>query len=295
MPSILVMQYALVNDSKTTALPKTRGVCVFCSDQVQSKCGKIKIWHWSHKAERNCDEWFEPETEWHRNWKLNFEKENTEVIIKKGEKRHIADVYTKQGIVIELQNSPIDVETIKAREIFYGERMLWIINGHKFKDRFKTFQGNREFTFKVDESYGRRDLPSFLFKAYTRMSVYWIINLNSQHVPEEFSSLIIKNNFDYDLLRKYYFKPTVYNELDLTNEFINALKALAKDHLYLKNHYCLRRFEWLNTRSSWKDAMRPVFIDFGEDHLWYILEGMGQPRGICNLVEKSVFLKKYKV
>lgn len=133
------MQYALVDNIKTSAQPKIKGRCPNCYNEVYSRCGKVKVWHWAHKLSRTCDDWFEPETEWHRNWKLNFGKENTEVIIEKNGKRHIADIYTNSKVVIELQNSPINVDTIRMRESFYEEKMLWIINGNHLKERFAIF------------------------------------------------------------------------------------------------------------------------------------------------------------
>lgn len=128
------MIWALVENQKEKAQPKSKGICPFCTGKVISKCGSIKIWHWAHQREENCDSWHEPETNWHLHWKLSFGIENTEQIIIKGGKRHIADILTTNKIVIELQNSPIKKETIREREEFYGDRMLWLINGAKFKE-----------------------------------------------------------------------------------------------------------------------------------------------------------------
>ena len=49
----------------------------------------------------------------------------------KGDHYKVADVYSKE-VVIEFQNSPISPEEIKLRENFYGEKMLWVVNGMKF-------------------------------------------------------------------------------------------------------------------------------------------------------------------
>ena len=130
------MLFAKLNGEKIAALPKTNAVCPFCEQQVFSKCGEVYAWHWAHKKSEGCDSWYEPESEWHRNWKMIFGKENSEVIIRKGTKKHIADIETKDKVVIELQNSPILKPIIREREEFYGERMLWIINGKSFKHNF---------------------------------------------------------------------------------------------------------------------------------------------------------------
>ncbi len=112
------------------------GSCPLCGNKVISRCGPIKAWHWSHLKSENCDPWHEQETYWHLHWKLTFGKENSEIIIKKNNKWHIADIFTEQEIVIELQNSPIKRDIINQREEFYGERMIWLLNGNKFKENF---------------------------------------------------------------------------------------------------------------------------------------------------------------
>ncbi|MBL7893856.1 MAG: hypothetical protein JNK50_01090 [Bacteroidia bacterium] len=44
-----------------------------------AKCGTINIWHWAHEAIENCDDWYEPETQWHRDWKEHFGEECSEM------------------------------------------------------------------------------------------------------------------------------------------------------------------------------------------------------------------------
>src|SRR5690606_41098206 len=46
-------------------------------------------------------------------------------------------ILTFDNIVIELQNSPISKSMISDREDFYGKRMLWLVNGIKFKNNLK--------------------------------------------------------------------------------------------------------------------------------------------------------------
>jgi len=130
------MLFSIVNGKKTEASPNMRGICPLCNNEVLSKCGEINVWHWAHINDQNCDDWHEPETAWHKNWKLVFGKENCEVVISKNNKRHIADIETNEGVIIELQNSPIKYQVIETREEFYGERMIWIINGSHFNKNF---------------------------------------------------------------------------------------------------------------------------------------------------------------
>ncbi|MCF1751386.1 competence protein CoiA [Mariniradius sediminis] len=127
------MIWALVNNEKIEATPGARGTCPICNGKLLSKCGAVIVWHWAHFKDENCDSWYEPESFWHKHWKMTFGKENAEIGIEKEGKRHIADIRTVQNVIIELQNSPISMPVIKEREDFYGERMLWLINGEDFK------------------------------------------------------------------------------------------------------------------------------------------------------------------
>ena len=102
-------------------------VCSGCGAFMVPKCGKIKIWHWAHETNEDCDAWSDGETEWHLGWKANFPKESVEVHIDRDGTKHYADVLTPKGIVIELQHSPISPDVIKEREQFY-RNMIWVFD-----------------------------------------------------------------------------------------------------------------------------------------------------------------------
>jgi len=134
------MKYALVNNEKVEATKGAHGICQVCGSELIAKCGEIKIHHWSHKSKRNCDPWWENETEWHRTWKNRFPEPWQETVLKDtntGEK-HIADVRTKDGFVIEFQYSHINSNEQKSRELFY-KRMVWVVNGVRRKTDYKRF------------------------------------------------------------------------------------------------------------------------------------------------------------
>ncbi len=124
------MRFALVNDEKANPQPKVHGRCPHCGEEVISKCGRVKIWHWAHKSREVCDPWWENETEWHRAWKDNFPKEWQEISALDPEtgETHIADVKTSHGMVVEFQHSTMPPEELAARERFYGN-MIWIVDG----------------------------------------------------------------------------------------------------------------------------------------------------------------------
>jgi len=123
------MIWALKNGTRIKASPKEKALCPLCKQEVISKCGEIKIWHWAHKSNKDCDSWWEPESEWHINWKNEFPKECQEIIIIKEGKKHIADIKTKTGTIIEFQKSPISTNDIKERERFYGNNLIWLLDG----------------------------------------------------------------------------------------------------------------------------------------------------------------------
>jgi len=142
------MFYAIRNGEKVEPTPKAFGKCQLCEKDVFSKCGQINVWHWAHYKNTSCDSWYEPESFWHYYWKMSFGKENVERVISKEGVRHIADICTLNDVVIELQNSPISSQTILKREEFYGERMLWVVNGDSFLLRFdfeRPFSLNNKF------------------------------------------------------------------------------------------------------------------------------------------------------
>jgi competence CoiA-like predicted nuclease len=139
------MLYALIDGIKSNATPNSAALCPFCKSEMIAKCGEFKSWHWAHKRIVDCDTWYKPETEWHRRWKKVFGIANCEIILHKESVRHIADVKTIHGRIIEFQNSPINLETLESREEFYDD-MIWIINGNHFSSNFKIMPLNaREY------------------------------------------------------------------------------------------------------------------------------------------------------
>jgi len=100
-----------------------------------AKCGKIRVWHWAHAGGHVCDPWWENQTEWHRAWKDQFPAEWQEIFhsAENGE-RHIADVKTDRGWVIEFQHSHLKPEERGSREAFYP-KLIWVVDGTRKRDR----------------------------------------------------------------------------------------------------------------------------------------------------------------
>ena len=125
------MKFALVDGKRQEPQPKISGQCIGCGNPVVSKCGEVRVPHWAHKGRIQCDTWWENETEWHRSWKNQFPTDWQEIIhqAEDGE-RHIADVKTNKGWVIEFQHSYINPEERRSRENFY-KKLIWVVDGSR--------------------------------------------------------------------------------------------------------------------------------------------------------------------
>lgn len=169
------MHFALINDKHIEAAPGLRGaVCPGCGAPVIAKCGIQKVNHWAHRNTKMCDSWWETETEWHRAWKNNFPIEWQEVFLpdeQTGEK-HIADVRTEHGLVIEFQHSHITPEERIAREKFY-KNMVWIVDGTRLQRDYPRFiKGRKDFRKTPNEWIFEVDFPDECFpKSWLESSV----------------------------------------------------------------------------------------------------------------------------
>jgi competence protein CoiA len=139
------MKYALVSGQRVEAYTRGRGTCRVCSGEVIAKCGTHRVHHWAHQGIWDCDSWAEKETEWHRAWKNKFPAEWQEFIQHDGQsgERHIADVRTPHGLVIEFQNSHLDPLERAARERFY-RNMVWFVNGARLQRDYPRFDKGKD-------------------------------------------------------------------------------------------------------------------------------------------------------
>ena len=125
------MEFALINGVRRRPIKGHRGVCQNCGGEMVAKCGRVKAWHWAHLPNYNCDPWWGTQTQWHRDWKNRFPENWQEIVHideETGEK-HIADVKTPHGLVIEFQHSPLDYVELISRESFY-KNMIWVVDGN---------------------------------------------------------------------------------------------------------------------------------------------------------------------
>lgn len=144
------MKFALINGEKTEATKGAKGFCPSCGLELVAKCGEVKVKHWAHKGNRNCDPWWENETEWHRSWKGNFPVDWQEVNhtnLATG-KKHRADVKTQNGWTLEFQHSFLNPEERLTRITFY-QKLVWVVDGTRRKTDKKQFQKMLEESTKL--------------------------------------------------------------------------------------------------------------------------------------------------
>jgi competence CoiA-like predicted nuclease len=128
---------------KEFAMPGLRGLCPSCKQPLVAKCGRIKVWHWSHTNRIDCDAWFEPITPWHLGYQSLIVSSNVEVIFS----NHRADLVAADRTVVELQHSPISPTQIEEREKFYGE-MIWIVDAERFSENLVFVKKDNYYTFR---------------------------------------------------------------------------------------------------------------------------------------------------
>lgn len=127
------MKLAVVDGHRLEAAPGISAACQACGSPVIAKCGEIRIWHWAHQTKQGCDAWWENEGEWHRAWKNRFSISWQEIVHsdERGTK-HIADVRTDRGWVIEFQHSHISPDERRSRSAFY-KRLVWVVDATRRK------------------------------------------------------------------------------------------------------------------------------------------------------------------
>ena len=106
--------------------------CETCDSNLIAKRGTLIIHHFAHEHARDCDTWREPKSVWHLLWQDLCLSLHVEVSF---QQLHQADIVNKAGTVIEIQNSPMSVPSMKEREDFY-QNMIWIMNATSINDPY---------------------------------------------------------------------------------------------------------------------------------------------------------------
>ncbi len=231
------MQLAVVDGERVEAFPDGKGSCPMCGSVMLAKCGTHVIHHWAHAGRRNCDPWWENETDWHREWKNHFPLECQEVshTAPDGE-IHRADIKTQTGIYVEIQHSAMTDEERLSREAFY-QNLVWVVDGLGFRKNF-----NFSHFLPDPESAISADLvwyPARPGMSGTNDGTFWRRPENIDVVPGEGGMVLIHP------LR------------DIQGEVMN-------------NYRGHQQYTWTRPRSTWLSATCPVYIDFGDEWLFQL-------------------------
>ena len=226
--------------NRTLPTKKGRGFCQLCLNEVIAYCGEINIHHWRHKNLNFCDTWKESESDWHRQWKNEFPKEWQEIIIDENYEKHIADIKTTNGLVLELQNSSISSVTIKIRENFYQD-IYWLINANEFKDNFsirsavttilrnKDRNHNDNSYYGYSESYDLQKLKEKYKKIENTLNklAYEYEQKSNSIIAFEKYLLDIKENIK-EYFNGYYYSSITYDFKTDNNNLIKSIKENIK-------------------------------------------------------------------
>ncbi|MDY0121476.1 MAG: hypothetical protein RBR54_05990 [Sulfurimonas sp.] len=111
------------------------GHCPFTNWQVKAHVGEIRQ-YWAYiGGHPELPPGYENETPWHAAWKIPMQDDSCEVIFGDNNE-HRADIVGANGVVIELQHSPIDIRDVRERIRFYREesnrRVIWIVDAREY-------------------------------------------------------------------------------------------------------------------------------------------------------------------
>lgn len=238
------MQYAIVDGKRREAFAGGRGSCPTCNAEMIAKCGPRVIHHWSHKGSRNCDPWWENETDWHREWKSYFPEEWREIThLSKDGEIHRADIKTPAGIVIEIQHSSMTDAERQARETFYGN-IVWVLDGKGFEKNFHIFHmlPDPNSTIASDIIWAKASKKM----GGAARGLFFRLSEAQRSYPEK---VITKETFDDSVeMREVHSMQSIRAEVE---------ESYSGHHQY----------DWIRPRRTWLDSPCPVYIDFGNDFL----------------------------
>ncbi|NEK38213.1 CoiA-like domain protein [Rhizobium leguminosarum] len=235
-----MIQVALVEGIRSAPQQGVRGTCEVCGAVLISKCGPRVRHHWAHHRIRDCDPWWEVETDWHRNWKDRFPLECREVVHHAGDGEiHRADIKAPGGIYVEVQHSQISDAERLSREHFY-KNLIWIVDGRPFCRHFHLLHKLPDPTCELAQNlvwakakYNQQG---------TAGGMYWLVSRHQEHQPGATRATL---------------KPYIFYSED---RYIEDL--LPK--FYIGHH----QYDWVRPHRTWLDATCPVYLDFGGSWLW---------------------------
>jgi hypothetical protein len=217
--------------------------------------------HWAHQGGKNCDPWWENETDWHRAWKNLYPSECREIshVAPDGE-IHRADVKTPTGIVVEIQHSSMTDEERVSREAFY-KNIVWVIDGRCFRDNFDIYHmlpdPNSELAADLVWSKAKRHLNGANRGLFFRLS-------EALEEDPDATKTTVRGGWIHGI-------DEIKNELE---------------HSYNGYH----QYDWVRPRKTWLDTDAPVYVDFGDDYLVKLCVYDSSGLRCIRLVDKRKFV-----
>jgi hypothetical protein len=295
------MKFGLDKTTKERIEPKLGqlATCPCCETELIAKCGEINVHHWAHKKRHDCDQWWEPETIWHRTWKNKFPTDWQETVKfdPQTNEKHIADIFIpSKELVIEFQNSPIDKDELESRERFY-KKMIWVVNAEDFlitklpleyiyrdlKSREnkiiqKAIDNNIKLPYEIEEKLltCRLEIHS-VDRALSRGQ----IDSSERNLKCSFYLQEIQN-----LTRQFYLTGDNPELRDIEKIKKEAEKLIEENKLLDEaNQYY--KYVWTRRRKVWSYANLPVFLDTIQELFWV------KSDQIIKRIPKSKFIGKY--
>jgi competence CoiA-like predicted nuclease len=293
--------YALDSSGNQVSAEKTsqEAKCPYCGNRVISKCGMIKIYHWAHKVDCSFkDSWnYEPMSQWHLDWQELFTNTQREAYIEKEGITHRADILTNTNVVIEIQNSSISVEDIRARCDFY-DNLVWVINSQEFKHNLDLFNYN-----------SMRKLSALSIPCYEReigQDYYLYIYLQKDKWFNYFDEILELNLFIKVGNNGEWRRQIKINKTDRKKEILKIINSIEFDLTTIGYYSDWIKFApndrqetflcWNYFRKSWKNVLSEntlLFIDLNNGFLFQINRLKENGRGWGEFVPKEQFIKKY--
>lgn len=273
------MKFAIKNENRIKAeVSGEIAQCICCGSLVRAYIKdherEVRLRNfnnqWKHIKKKMCDNWWENETAWHRNWKNNFPAAWQEFVkfdILTGEK-HIADIFTigrKEEIIIEFQNSKISEREVKSREEFY-KKMIWVVNAQNFGITLGSCVDRENKDTELLDGY--LNLRTFIISFYDEYSGE-ANSYKDRTVPIEHIDF---NNCISAI--EWYSRNYVRNDEKFREDFEKFKAAIIEYPIFQKRitEYKNRikeigyfYYECNNGSNFWRIATAPVFFDFDGD------------------------------
>ena len=260
-----------VSDSRPSDKDKIK--CEICSNILIPKKGNIKVHHYAHKSSDiiNCDDWAprfksDGDHHWHLQWQYFFKNNNygdIECVIKKELDNklicHRADIITQTNYIVEIQHSNISDKDVVKREEFYGDNLIWIINGRcdmfiflfYTENDFYIGQYHKEFIYSfkkqifIDSDYGLFEVIKMLNDRYC---IVKRVNSRLKTISKKLTKLFDKNIHDMIDVNNKLLEHMKNNDLQYSD--YNEIKKIDNIHYCYEYDYIKDTFKFNNKFTS---------------------------------------------